>query len=48
MDAKVADKIYGKEMAEKIQMRIDQIRMIFEKQGGRIQIAYITEIVDYH
>ena len=28
MDAKVADKIYGKEMAEKIQMRIDQIRAV--------------------
>lgn len=71
-------------MAEKIQLRIDQIiaadsveqmiqfhigrchplrqnrknqyavdlvhpmRLVFEKKGSEIQIAYITEIVDYH
>lgn len=83
-DAKVSDKKYGREMSERIQMRIDQIkavdsveemvawhigrchrlignrsgqyavdlvhpyRLTFEKHGGKIQIAHITEIVDYH
>lgn len=36
-DAKAADRAYGKEMSEKIHMRIDEI-----------QIAHIMEIVDYH
>lgn len=79
-----AEKKHGKEMAEKIHMRIDQItaalsvemmiqfrigrchtlkgkrrsqyavdlvhpyRLVFEKIGDEIQIAKITEIVDYH
>lgn len=79
-----AEKKHGKEMAEKIQLRIDQIsaalsvemmiqykigrchslkgnrkeqyavdlvhpyRLVFEKKGNEIQIAYIMEIVDYH
>ena len=83
-DAKVAERSYGKEMAEKIQMRIDEItaadtiemmiqfhigrchsltnnrkgqyamdlvhpyRLVFEKHGNEIQVAYIMEIVDYH
>lgn len=36
-DAKIADKIYGKEMAERIHQRIDEI-----------QVANVLEIVDYH
>lgn len=84
MDAKIADRAYGREMSEKIQMRIDEIsaadtveemiqyrigrchplsnnrkgqyavdlvhpyRLVFEKRGNEIQIAYIIEIVDYH
>jgi len=83
-DAKASDRIYGKEMSEKIQMRIDEItaadtveemikyhigrchpltnnrkgqfavdmvhpyRLVFEKRGTEIQMAYIKEIVDYH
>lgn len=83
-DASVAEKKYGRLMAAKIQLRIDQIRaadsvemmiqckigrchslqgkrkdqyavdlvhpqrLIFEKNGSEIQIAYIIEIVDYH
>lgn len=83
-DASAAEKKYGQKMAEKIQLRIDQIiaadsveqmiqfhigrchplrqnrknqyavdlvhpmRLVFEKKGSEIQIAYITEIVDYH
>lgn len=83
-DAKAADRIYGNEMAEKIQMRVAEInaadtvemmiqfhigrchpltnnrkgqyavdlvhpyRLIFEKHGNEIQIAYIVEVVDYH
>ena len=83
-NAQVAEKFYGKEMAEKIHMRLDQIsaadtvemmiqfhigrchplvnnrkgqyavdlvhpyRLVFEKNGNEIQIAHITEIVDYH
>ena len=83
-NAQVAEKSYGKEMSEKIQMRIDQIsasetvemliafhigrchpltnnrkgqyamdlvhpyRLIFKKNGDKIQIAHIMEIVDYH
>lgn len=79
-----AEKQYGREMAEKIQHRIDEIasassvemmlqfrigrchllkgnrknqyavdlvhpyRLVFEKCEDEIQIAYITEIVDYH
>lgn len=79
-----AERKHGKEMAEKIHMRIDQIsaalsvemmiqykigrchplkgnrknqyavdlvhpyRLVFEKIGDQIQIANITEIVDYH
>jgi len=82
--ASEAEKEYGKEMAEKIQQRIDEIeaalsvemmiefkigrchqlkgnrkkqyavdlvhpmRLIFKKEGDVIQIALITEIVDYH
>ena len=82
-DASFAEKKYGQEMAEKIQLRIDQImasesieqmiqfrigrchplhqnrrnqyaldlvhpmRLIFEKRGAEIQIAYIIEIIDY-
>ena len=83
-DAKAAEKTYGREMAEKIHHRIDEIvaadtvemmmqfhigrchpltqnrkgqyavdlihpyRLVFEKNGGEIQIAKILEIVDYH
>lgn len=83
-NASFAEKKYGSQMAEKIQMRIDQIsaadsveqmiqyhigrchklqgdrkdqyavdlvhpqRLVFEKQGSKIQIACIIEIVDYH
>lgn len=83
-DAYEAEKKHGKEMAEKIQLRVDQIeaatsvqemvqfrigrchqltgdrknqyavdlvhpyRLVFEKKGKGIQIAYIREIVDYH
>lgn len=83
-DAYVAERKYGRDMAEKIQQRIDQIRaadsiemmiqfkigrchplhqnrknqyavdlvhpqrLVFEKLGNEIQIAYIVEIVDYH
>lgn len=83
-NARIAEKTYGKEMADKIHQRIDEInaadnvemmiqfhigrchplsnnrkgqyavdlvhpyRLIFEKNGGEIQIAYILEIVDYH
>ena len=83
-DASIAEKKYGREMAEKLQRRIDQIRaatsieemiqfrigrchplhqnrrnqyavdlvhpmrLVFEKKGTDIQIAYITEITDYH
>lgn len=79
-----AEKRYGKDMAEKIHLRINQIeasstvemmiqyrigrchrlkgnrenqyavdlvhpnRLIFEKIGEHIQIAKVTEIVDYH
>lgn len=82
--ASETEKKYGKEMAEKIHQRIDEIyasdtieelvnfrigrchllkgnrkgqyamdlinpyRLIFEKIGNEIQIAKITEIVDYH
>ena len=83
-DAKTAERAYGREMAEQIHHRVDQItaadsvemmiqfhigrchplkqdrkgqyavdlvhpyRMVFEKRGDSIQIAYIIEIVDYH
>lgn len=83
-NASIAEKKYGITMAEKIQLRIDQIkaapniesmiqyhigrchqlhqnraeqyavdlvhpmRLVFEKQGNEIQIAYIIEITDYH
>ncbi len=83
-NAKSAEKTYGREMADKIQQRIDVIgaadtvemmiqfhigrchpltqnrkgqyamdlvhpyRLVFEKKGGKIQIANILEIVDYH
>ena len=83
-NAKIAEKLYGTEMAEKIHQRIDEIkaadtiemmlkyhigrchplksnrkgqyavdlvhpyRLVFEKKDGKIQIAYILEIVDYH
>lgn len=83
-DARAAEKTYGREMAEKIHHRIDEIvaadtvemmmqfhigrchpltqnrkgqyavdliypyRLVFEKNGGEIQIAKILEIVDYH
>ncbi|MBR5474370.1 MAG: type II toxin-antitoxin system RelE/ParE family toxin [Lachnospiraceae bacterium] len=79
-----AEKQYGKDMAEKLHQRIDEIsaalsvemmiqfrigrchalkgnrknqyavdlvhpyRLVFEKKGEEIQIAYIMEIVDYH
>ncbi|MCO7137668.1 plasmid maintenance system killer protein [[Clostridium] leptum] len=82
--ASVAEKKYGRRMAEKIQLRIDQIRasenveqmiqfgmgrchplhqnrqdqyavdlihpmrLVFEKKNGKIQIAHIIEITDYH
>lgn len=83
-DVSAAEKAYGREMADKISMRIGQIsmadtieqmiqhhigrchaltnnrkgqyamdlvhpyRLILTKQGDRIQIAHIIEIVDYH
>ena len=83
-DASAAERKYGYEMAEKIQLRIDQItaadtveqmvqyrigrchplkgnrkgqyavdlvhpqRLVFEKKGEQIQIANISEIIDYH
>ena len=83
-DAKASDRAYGKEMSEKIHMRIGEIeavdtvedmikyhigrchplvnnrkgqyavdlvhpyRLVFEKQGDVVQVAYIMEIVDYH
>ncbi|MDO4268167.1 MAG: type II toxin-antitoxin system RelE/ParE family toxin [Eubacteriales bacterium] len=83
-DASVAERKYGAEMAEKIQLRIDQIsaadtveqmiqykigrchplkgkrtgqyavdlvhpqRLVFEKHNSEIQIANISEIIDYH
>ena len=83
-DAKTAERTYGREMAEKIHQRIDEItaadtvemmiqfhigrchplsqnrkgqyavdlvhpfRLVFEKNGEKIQIANILEIVDYH
>ena len=83
-DAKTAERTYGREMADKIQQRIDEIdaadtvemmikfhigrchsltqnrkgqyavdlvhpyRLVFEKNGDKIQIANILEIVDYH
>lgn len=79
-----AEKKHGKEMAEKLHLRVKQIsaasciemllqykigrchklkgkrkeqyamdlvhpyRLVFEKKGEEIQIAYIMEIVDYH
>lgn len=79
-----AEKKHGKEMAERIHLRIKQIasalsvemllqfrigrchrlkgerreqyamdlvhpyRLIFEKRGEEIQIAYVMEVVDYH
>ena len=83
-DAKSAERAHGREMAEIIHQRIDEItaadnvemmiqfrigrchplkqnrkgqyavdlvhpyRLVFEKQGNRIQIAHILEIIDYH
>lgn len=83
-DVKTAERTYGREMADKIHQRIDEIdaadtvemmiqfhigrchpltqnrkgqyavnlvhpyRLVFEKNGGTIQIANILEIVDYH
>lgn len=83
-DAKTAERTYGREMADKIHQRIDEInaadtvemmikfhigrchsltqnrkgqyamdlvhpyRLVFEKNGDKIQIANILEIVDYH
>ena len=83
-DAKAAERTYGREMADKIHQRIDEIdaadtvemmikfhigrchsltqnrkgqyavdlvhpyRLVFEKNGDKIQIANILEIVDYH
>ena len=83
-DISKAEKKHGTEMAERIHMRIKQIkaassvemllqykigrchqlkgnrkeqyamdlvhpyRLIFEKKGEEIQIAYVMEIVDYH
>ena len=83
-DAKTAERTYGREMAEKIHQRIDEItvadtvemmtqfhigrchplsqnrkgqyavdlvhpyRLVFKKNGDKIQIANILEIVDYH
>lgn len=83
-DAKTAERAYGREMADKIHQRIDEIsaadtvemmiqfrigrchplvhnrkgqyavdlvhpyRLVFEKNGDKIQIANILEIVDYH
>ena len=82
-DAKAAERTYGREMADKIHQRIDEIdaadtvemmikfhigrchsltqnrkgqyavdlvhpyREVFEKNGDKIQIANILEIVDY-
>lgn len=37
MDAKVADRTYGKEMSEKIQMRLDQISRY---SGGYDSVSY--------
>lgn len=83
-DAKTAERTYGREMADKIHQRIDEIdaadtvemmikfhigrchsltqnrkgqyavdlvhpyRLVFEKNGDKIQTANILEIVDYH
>ena len=83
-DAKTAERTYGREMADKIHQRIDEIdaadtvemmikfhigrchsltqnrkgqyavdlvhpyRLVFEKNGDKIRIANILEIVDYH
>ena len=83
-DAKAAERTYGREMADKIHQRIDEIsaadtvemmvqfhigrchplsqnrkgqhavdlvhpyRLVFEKNGDKVQIAHILEIVDYH
>lgn len=83
-NASIAEKTYGRDMAVKIHLRIDQIkaaesveqmmefnigrchplhnnrkgqfavdlahpyRMVFEVDAGKIQIANIMEIVDYH
>ena len=83
-DVKAAERTFGREMADKIHHRIDEIvaadtvemmiqfhigrchpltqnrkgqyavdlihpyRLVFEKNGGEIQIAKILEIVDYH
>ena len=83
-NAKTAERIYCREMADKIHQRIDEIsasdtvemmikfhigrchmlkqnrkgqyavdlvhpyRLVFEKNGEKIQIANILEIVDYH
>ena len=83
-NAKTAERIYGREMTDKIHQRIDEIsaadtvemmikfhigrchmlkqnrkgqyavdlvhpyRLVFEKNGEKIQIANILEIVDYH
>lgn len=83
-NAKMAERTYGREMADKIHQRIDEIcaadtvemmvkfhigrchtlkqnrkgqyavdlvhpyRLVFEKNGEKIQIANILEIVDYH
>lgn len=82
--AAAAEKKYGREMADKIHQRIDEIqaadtveqmiqyrigrchplhqnregqyavdlvhpkRLVFEKKGNEIQIAYIIEVTDYH
>lgn len=83
-NAKAAERTYGREIADKIHQRIDEIdaadtvemmiqfhigrchplaqnrkgqyavdlvhpyRLVFEKNGGEIQIANILEVVDYH
>ena len=83
-DDKTAERTYGREMADKLHQRIDEIdaadtvemmiqfhigrchpltqnrkgqyavnlvhpyRLVFEKNGGTVQIANILEIVDYH
>ena len=83
-EVKAAERTFGREMADKIHHRIDEIvaadtvemmiqfhigrchpltqnrkgqyavdlihpyRLVFEKNGGEIQIAKILEIVDYH
>ena len=83
-NAKMAERTYGREMADKIHQRIDEIcaadtvemmvkfhigrchtlkqnrkgqyavdlvhpyRLVFEKNGEKIQIANILGIVDYH